>query len=111
MAARPVLLRNHAGEGNHWLGVKLEGVKCNRDAVGARLTWSAGGVTRSRFKNGGGSYLSAHDPREVLGIGAAGKIDWLEVRWPQPSGRTERFTNLPLDCYISLIEGKGIDPR
>ena len=33
-------------QGNHWLGVKLEGVKCNRDAVGARLTWSAGGVER-----------------------------------------------------------------
>ena len=32
----PVLLRNNAGQGNHWLGVKLEGVKCNRDAVGAR---------------------------------------------------------------------------
>ena len=65
----PVLLHNNAGAGNHWLGVKLEGVKCNRDAVGARITWSAGGVTRSRVKNGGGSYLSAHDPREVLGMG------------------------------------------
>src|SRR5258708_26761901 len=50
----PVLLRNNAGQGNHWLGVKLEGVKCNRDAVGARLTWSAGGVTRMRMKNNGG---------------------------------------------------------
>ena len=44
----PLLLRNNAGAGNHWLGVKLQGVKCNRDAVGARLTWSAGGVERTR---------------------------------------------------------------
>ena len=88
----PVLLRNNARPGNHWLGVKLEGAKCNRDAVGARLTWSAGGVTRSRLKNNGGSYLSSHDPREVLGIGAAAKLDWLEIQWPQPSGRKERFT-------------------
>ena len=58
----PVLLRNRAGEGNHWLGLKLEGVKCNRDAVGARIRWSAGGVVRSRLKNNGGSYLSSHDP-------------------------------------------------
>jgi len=107
----PVLLRNHAGQGNHWLGVKLEGVKCNRDAIGARMTWSAGGVTHSRSKNGGGSYLSAHDPRLVLGLGTAEKVDWLEVRWPQPSGRIERFTNLPADRYVAFVEGKGIDRR
>jgi enediyne biosynthesis protein E4 len=104
----PVLLRNNAGEGNHWLGVKLEGVKANRDAVGARLTWTAKGVTRSRMKNGGGSYLSAHDPREVLGIGTAAKIESLEVKWPQPSGVKERFTDLPVDRYITIVEGKGI---
>ena len=104
----PVLLHNNAGQGNHWLGVKLQGTNCNRDAVGARLTWSVGGVKHSRTKNGGGSYLSAHDPREVLGAGAAAKIDWLEIRWPQPSGRTERFTDVPVDRYVTIVEGKGI---
>jgi hypothetical protein len=104
----PLLLRNNAGERNHWLGVRLEGGKCNRDAVGARLTWSAGGVTRSRVKNGGGNYLSAHDPREVLGTGSAERIDWLEISWPQPSGRTERFKGLPPDRYLTIVEGKGI---
>jgi enediyne biosynthesis protein E4 len=103
----PLLLRNNAGAGNHWLGVRLEGVKCNRDAVGARLTWSAGGVERTRVKNGGGSYLSAHDPREVLGIGPAAKLDRLEIHWPPPSGRTERFTDLPIDSYVRIVEGKG----
>jgi YD repeat-containing protein len=46
----PVLLRNNASEGNHWLGLKLEGTKCNRDAIGAKITWSVKGVTRSRLK-------------------------------------------------------------
>ncbi len=104
----PLLLHNNAGEGNHWIGVKLRGVKANRDAVGARITWSAGGVTRSRVKNGGGSYLSAHDPREVLGLGAAGKADWVEVKWPLPSGRVERFADLPVYQYVTLVEGKGV---
>ncbi len=40
----PVLLHNRCGSGNHWLGVRLVGTNCNRDAIGARLTWSAGGV-------------------------------------------------------------------
>jgi predicted NUDIX family NTP pyrophosphohydrolase len=104
----PVLLRNNGGQPNHWLGVALQGTKCNRDAVGARLTWSAGGVTRSRLKNNGGSYLSSHDMREVLGVGPATKIDWLEVQWPQPSGRKERFTDVPLDRYVTIVEGQGI---
>jgi hypothetical protein len=103
----PVLLRNAAGAANHWIGVKLQGMKCNRDAIGARIKWSAGGIERSRLKNGGGSYLSSHDPREVLGLGSASRLDWLEIKWPLPSGRVERFENLPIDRYVTLREGAG----
>ncbi len=100
----PVLLKNNAGAGNHWLGVKLVGTKSNRDAVGARLTWTAGGVRRSRLKTSGGSYLSSHDPREVLGIGTATKIDALEIRWPGPSNKVQRLTDVPVDKYITITE-------
>jgi len=103
----PLLLRNNTGQGNHWVGLKLQGVKCNRDAIGARITWSAGGVKRSRLKNNGGSYLSSHDPREVLGLGTASKLDWVEIKWPAPSGRVERFTNVPMDKYTEIVEGKS----
>jgi hypothetical protein len=103
----PVLLQNRSGAGNHWLGVKLQGTSCNRDAVGARLTWSAAGKKRSRLMTGGGSYLSAHDSRQVLGLGSAIKVDWLEIRWPGPSSCIERFTNLSVDRYITVVEGKG----
>jgi len=100
----PLLLRNQSAPHNHWLGIKLEGVRCNRDAIGARIRWSAGGVVRSRLKNNGGSYLSSHDPREVLGIGSATKIDWIEIQWPQPGGKTERKENPPIDRYITIRE-------
>jgi len=103
----PVLLRNNAGRQNHWLGVKLVGRKANIDAIGAKLTWRSGEFERHQFKVGGGSYLSSHDPRTVLGIGQRTKIDWLEVKWPQPSGKVERFTNLPSDRYITIVEGEG----
>ena len=104
----PVLLRNVTPPGHHWVGVRLQGTACNRDAIGARITWSAGGVRRSRFRSGGGSYLSSHDPREVLGVGTAAKIDTLEITWPLPSGRTERLTNVPIDRYLTIVEGRGI---
>jgi len=105
--AAPLLLRNRAATGNHWLGIRLVGKKCSRDAVGARITYQSGDLRRSRIKVGGGSYLSSHDPRVVLGIGRRPKIDWLEVTWPQPSGATERFTNLPIDRYVTITEGQG----
>jgi hypothetical protein len=103
----PVLLKNNAGEGNHWLGLKLQGTACNRDAIGATITWSAGGTKRLRMKTGGGSYLSSHDPREVLGLGPATAVDFVEIKWPLPSGRVERFTDLPIDRYVTVVEGKG----
>ena len=105
---QPLLLKNAAATGNHWLGVRLAGKKCNPDAIGARITWLAGDLKRSRLKTGGGSYLSSHDPREVLGIGPRNRIDRLEIRWPQPSSRVDVFTNLPLDRYITIVEGAGI---
>ena len=104
----PLLLKNNAGKGHHWVGLKLEGTKCNRDAVGARLTWSVGGVKKTRLKNNGGSYLSSHDPREVIGLGNATKLDWVEVRWPKPSDRVERLTGVPIDRYVTVVEGKGL---
>jgi hypothetical protein len=103
----PRLLKNTSAGGNHWIGVKLTGRKANRDAIGARITWKAGDLKRFATKVGGGSYLSSHDPRTILGLGTHTKLDWVEVKWPRPSGLVERFINLPIDCYISLEEGKG----
>jgi enediyne biosynthesis protein E4 len=104
----PVLLRNQAAKGNHWLGVKLVGSKANIDAIGARVTWKAGGLKRTRLKSGGGSFLSSHDPRMVFGVGAHTKIDQLEIRWPAPSTRVDTFPDLHVDRYISIVEGTGI---
>jgi enediyne biosynthesis protein E4 len=104
----PLLLRNQATKGNHWLGIKLVGKLANIDAVGARVTWKAGTLKRTRLKLGGGSFLSSHDPRMVLGIGAHTRVDQLEIHWPSPSTLVERFTDLPVDRYICIVEGNGI---
>jgi enediyne biosynthesis protein E4 len=102
----PVLLRNEIGKANHWLGLKLSGTKSNPDAVGARITYQAGDLKRTVLKVGGGSYLSYHDPRVVLGLGSRSKLDWLEIAWPRPSTLVQRFTDLPIDRYIVIAEGE-----
>lgn len=100
----PVLLRNDSGNRNNWLGLQLVATKSNAAAVGTIITWQAGGVNRSRLKTGGGSYLSSHDPREVLGIGSAKQIESVEIRWP--SGRVDKLSNPPINTYMKVVEGK-----
>src|SRR5256714_10736717 len=105
----PVLLRNEGGNRGHWLGLQLVSTKSNPSAVGAIITWQAGGVKRTRLKTGGGSYLASHDPREILGVGAATRIDSVEIRWP--SGKVDRLTNLPINTYVKVLEGEGVSKR
>jgi hypothetical protein len=104
----PLLLRNRAAAGRNWLGLKLEGVSCNRDAIGTQIIWKAGGRTFRRLKNGGGSYLSSHDPREALGLGNAAQVDSLEIHWAAPSKHVDTFSNLRANRYLHVMEGKGI---
>ncbi|HEX6806278.1 MAG TPA: CRTAC1 family protein [Terriglobales bacterium] len=106
--AAPLLLKNNAAKGNNWLGIKLEGATCNRDAIGARILWKAGGKLRHMLKTSGGSYLSSHDPRVVLGIGAATAIEEIQIHWPGPSKQVEKLTNITPNRYIHVVEGKGI---
>jgi hypothetical protein len=101
----PVLLRNDGGNRNKWVGLQLVATKSNSGAVGAIITWEAGGVKRTRLKTGGGSYLSSHDPREILGLGQAAKIDSIQIKWP--SGQVDKLTNVPLNKYIKVVEGQS----
>ena len=104
----PLLLRNRAAKGRNWIGLHLQGVGCNRDAVGAKVSWEVNGKRRTRSRTAGGSYLASHDPRLVLGLGDADKVDSIEIEWPRPSGRVERLENVPLNRYLRVVEGKGI---
>ena len=99
----PILLRNEGGNRNNWVGLNLVATKSNPEAVGAIITWEAGGVKHRRLKTAGGSYLASHDPREILGIGAATKIDSIEIKWP--SGRIDKIVNPPIRKYLKVVEG------
>lgn len=102
----PLLLRNDGGNRNNWLGLQLVATRSNPAAVGAVITWQSGGTKNTRLKMTGGSYLAAHDPREILGAGPGGKIDSVEIRWP--SGRIDKLTNLPINAYVKVVEGEGL---
>ena len=100
------LLRNATANGNRWLGLELigDGVKSNRNAVGARVEVEVGGQRQVRFVNGGGSYLSASDRRLQIGLGSATRAERVIVVWP--SGRKQEFRDMAGGAYWRLREGK-----
>jgi hypothetical protein len=97
------VLRNICQE-NHWLGVELK-AKGHADVVGARLTLDVGDRKLVRFAMGGGSYLSAHDPRKLFGLGPATKVGKLKVEWPSGEPRVQEIDGLAIDKY-HVIEQK-----
>ncbi|HTT60251.1 MAG TPA: CRTAC1 family protein [Bryobacteraceae bacterium] len=101
----PSLLRNDVSGGNHWLKVKLHGVKSNRSALGARVTARYGGKVQAQEVLSQSSYLSCNEKRLHFGLGPATKAD-LEIRWPL--GQIERLPDVAADRLIHVKEGAGI---
>jgi len=102
---QPDLFRSQADPANHWITLKLVGVQSNRDAIGARVHAVAGGVQQWQEVRGGGSYLSQNDFRVHFGLGAATRVDRLDVRWP--NGLEESWERLDVDRFHTLKEGNG----
>jgi len=100
----PSLLRNDTDPKQHWLKVKLEGVKSNRSAIGARVIAYYGGKKQAQALVSQSSYYSCNDPRLHFGLGSAASVD-LEVFWP--SGLHETHKGLSVDQLVTLREGAG----
>jgi hypothetical protein len=98
-----VLLHNESTTPHHWIRLELRGTKSNRDAVGAKVVVHAGKKTLVRHRKGGGSYCSASEPRLLIGLGSATKVDDIEIRWP--SGLRQRTGPLAADCGYLIAEG------
>jgi len=105
------LLLNQAGNRNHWLEVRLQGVTVNRDAYGARLAlFRKGRPPLWRRASADGSYLSSGDPRVHFGLGTDDDLrsappESLLVIWP--NGSKETWNVQKTDILINLREGSG----
>ena len=87
---------------NHWIAIKLEGVKSNRSAIGARVRVTAGNLVQTAEVRSGGSYLSQNDLRLHFGLGLAAKVDKVEIMWP--AGGTQIETALTADRIVTIRE-------
>jgi hypothetical protein len=110
MDSAPALLRNVVKNGNHWIGLKLVGgAKSPRDAIGAKVFLTAGGVRQRADVISGGSYASSSDQRVHFGLGSSAKVDKVEIRWP--SGKKEELTLPQVDRILTIVEGRGVIER
>lgn len=100
----PVVLRNN-GTKNHWLGLSLAGSKSNRNGAGARVTVTEASGRKQYFDaSTAGSYLSANDPRILVGLGAATSVAKVEIKWP--SGTLQTVSSPEIDRYLVITEPK-----
>lgn len=92
--------------GGNWVQFKLTGTKSNRDAVGARITLSAGGLKQMHEINGANGYAGQSLSRAHFGIGKAAAVDTVEIRWP--NGLVETVTGVTVNKLNKVTEGKGL---
>lgn len=95
------LFRN-VGNGNHWLMVDLVGTRSNRGGIGARVVLEAGGVSQTRFQDGGIHERGQNHARLHFGLGKHAKADKITVHWP--SGKTQTVSNAKSSQVIRLKE-------
>jgi len=106
LVGQPMILRPVGGPQNHWISFQLEGVKCNRLALNARVRATAGDLVQLGEVLSGGSYLSQHDLRIHFGLGDRFKVDKVEIQWPD--GAKEVLFQLPADRFYTVREGTGV---
>jgi hypothetical protein len=100
------LLRNDGGSAGSSLLVRVLTAAGTRDAIGARISLTAGGRTQVRDVKAGSSYLAQNDLRAHFGLGGASRADRVEILWP--SGRTEVLRDVAAGRIITVGEGRGI---
>jgi enediyne biosynthesis protein E4 len=106
---KPVVLRNTAASPGHWLGLRLVGdvsKQSPRDAIGSIAYLTAGNIRQRQDVISGAVYCSQNDMTLHFGLGAATKVDKLEIKWPD--GSSESFDVSAIDKVITITQGKGI---
>ncbi|HSL20764.1 MAG TPA: CRTAC1 family protein [Vicinamibacterales bacterium] len=86
----PQLLRNELASRGNWIIVKVKGKGKNTNAIGALITVRTGTLAQIRLVQSGTSYISQDDMRQHVGLGAATRVDAIEVKWPDGTTTTRK---------------------
>ncbi len=106
LVGQPLILRPEGDKHNHWISFGLEGVRCSRLALNARVRVTSGQLVQSGEVLSGGSYLSQNDLRLHFGLGGCEKVEKAEILWP--NGAVDTLTDLAVDRFYLVREGVGV---
>jgi enediyne biosynthesis protein E4 len=95
-------LLNKTETANHWITLRLVGVKSNRDAIGAEVRVLTSAGEQFATVTTAGSYQSSSDKRLHFGLGSADSIRQIEIRWP--SGIRQLLANQKADACLTITE-------
>ena len=82
--------------------LQLKGTRSNRSGIGARVTVTAGGTKQIDEVRSGGSYLSQNDLRLHFGLGAATRVEQIEILWP--SGTRQVLKDIEAGRVLPIVE-------
>jgi hypothetical protein len=102
LAGRTVLWRNTAQTGNHWLTLRLEATRGNRDGFGTQVRVTTGGRTLYAEARCPTSYVFQQDARLHFGLGTNKAAERIELRWP--GGQVQVLTNVIADQVLKVTE-------
>ena len=104
----PTLLRNDSPRKNHWLQIRLQGVKTNREGIGARVKAVSDDLTLIDEVHSGRGYQSHFGMRLNFGLGKHDRVDRIEVRWM--GGGVDVLKNVRSDQILTVTEGSSAAP-
>ena len=93
---------NHSPGNNHWLEIKLQGTKSNRDGIGARIKVVTKSGTQYDHKSTAAGYASSSAGPVHFGLGPNTSADLVEIRWP--SGTVQQLRDVASDQILKVIE-------
>jgi len=100
------LFRNDGGNRNHSLRIKLQGIRSNRDGIGAVVHIEHDGEKQWQMLRSGSSYLSQSELVLTFGLGKKSSALAVQIDWP--GGQVEKLTDVAADQAVTIQEGKGI---
>jgi enediyne biosynthesis protein E4 len=96
------LWMNESPGNNHWLEIKLQGKKSNRDGIGARIKVVTKSGTQYDQKSTAAGYASSSAGPVHFGLGTSVSADIVEIRWP--SGAVQQLRDVASGQVLTVEE-------
>jgi hypothetical protein len=96
------IFRNVTYNDNHWLEIRLVGIKSNRDGIGARIQLESASGSQWNHVTTSVGYASSSDPRVHFGLGKDTQVRKITIDWP--SGIRQQLGSIKADQILRIVE-------